>query len=109
VFLVNTGWTGGGHGTGGKRFSIPTTRAIVTAIINGELKDAEYENLAGFNVAIPKAVKGVDATLLNPRLTWQDQNAHDDNARTLIAQFIENFKRFDVSDLVKNAGPTLAT
>jgi len=107
VFLVNTGWTGGGHGAGGNRFSIPTTRAIVTAIINGDLKHAEYENLPGFNIAIPKAVEGVDSRLLNPRLTWQDREAHDENARILIAQFIENFKRFDVNDTIKNAGPTL--
>lgn len=107
VYLVNTGWTGGAHGAGGKRFSIPTTRAIVTAIINGDLKNAQYENLPGFNIAIPTAVQGVDASLLNPRLAWADQQAHDENARILIAQFIENFKRFDVSDAVNNAGPVI--
>lgn len=105
VFLVNTGWAGGAHGKGGNRFTIPTTRAVVRAIVNGDLKNAEYETLPGFNLQIPTAVKEVDAKLLNPRKSWSDVAAHDENAKTLINLFVENFKRFHVSDAVKNAGP----
>lgn len=105
VYLVNTGWTGGAHGEGGKRFSIPTTRAVVTAIVNGDLKQADYETLPGFQFAIPKQIPGVDSKVLNPRHTWQDPAAHDRFAAMLIDQFIENFKRFDVSDAIRHAGP----
>jgi phosphoenolpyruvate carboxykinase (ATP) len=105
VFLVNTGWTGGAHGEGGQRFSIPTTRAVVRAIVNEQLKDAAYENLPGFNFAIPLAVPGVESKLLNPRKNWANQAAHDANARVLIKQFVENFKRFKVNEAIRQAGP----
>lgn len=107
VYLVNTGWTGGAYGQGGNRFSIPTTRAIVTAIVNGDLHNTTYENLPGFNLAIPTAVPGVDSKILNPRLTWNDQSAHAEHTALLMKQFIENFKKFEVDDEIKNAGPTI--
>jgi len=105
VFLVNTGWTGGAHGKGGNRFSIPTTRAVVRAIVNGELKNAQYETLPGFNLAIPTSLKDVDAKLLNPCKSWANMAEHDASANTLINLFVENFKRFQVSDAIKDAGP----
>lgn len=107
VYLVNTGWTGGAHGEGGKRFSIPTTRAIVTAIVNGDLRDAPYEQLAGFNFAIPTSVPGVDSKLLNPQNAWSDKQAYNKFSKILMQQFVDNFKKFDVSDAIKKAGPHL--
>lgn len=107
VFLVNTGWTGGAHGEGGKRFSIPTTRQIVRAILNGELKNVLYEKLPGFNLEIPNEVPNIDPQILNPRKTWTNKTAHDTNARILIELFVNNFKRFDVGDSIRNAGPTM--
>lgn len=107
VYLVNTGWSGGARGEGGERFSIPTTRAVVTAIVSGQLKNAEFDVLPGFNVEIPKAIAGVESKLLDPRKSYNNLSAHDENAKTLIAQFNENFKRFNVSDAIREAGPKL--
>lgn len=107
VYLVNTGWTGGAYGKGGTRFDIPTTRAVITAILNGELIDVETDTLPGFNLQIPKAISGVDSQLLNPKNTWSNADEFDNSAQELISQFVQNFQKFDVSDEVKAAGPEL--
>jgi phosphoenolpyruvate carboxykinase (ATP) len=105
VFLVNTGWTGGAHGQGGKRFSIPTTRTIIRAIVNGELRHANYETIPGFNLSIPTEISGVDNKILNPIKAWSDEKAYRTYAKLLTENFNENFKKFDVSDRIRDAGP----
>lgn len=105
VYLVNTGWTGGAYGQGGERFSIPTTRAVINAILHGDFKQAEFEQLPWFNLAIPKQLSNVDSNVLNPRNNWKNPHDYDAKAKVLIDLFTENFKRFDVAPEIKNAGP----
>ncbi|MDF1653982.1 MAG: phosphoenolpyruvate carboxykinase [Coxiellaceae bacterium] len=106
VFLVNTGWCGGAYGAGGERFSIPTTRAVVSAIHSGQLNDIATDTLPGFNLAIPYAVDGVDTDLLDPRKSCQNAKDYQQQLNKLIGLFQQNFTRFDVPEEIKHAGPT---
>ena len=93
VWLVNTGWTGGSYGVG-NRIKLSYTRALISAALNGELNNVEYENMPVFNLAIPAVCTAVPSELLNPRNTWTDKAAYDAKAKSLAEQFITNFKKY---------------
>ena len=105
-WLINTGWTGGVYGVG-KRMSIHHTRAMIRAILNGELATAEFEADPTFGILVPKTCTDVPDNVLNARSTWEDKAAYDAKASHLATLFNENFKTFEegVSDAVKNAAP----
>ena len=104
VFLVNTGWTGGPHGTG-KRFSIPTTRRVVNAIQNGELDNVETKFIEGLNLNVPVHVEGVAPELLTPKETWDNKEAYEDYLKDLVQKFQDNIKKFDIREEIIKAGP----
>ncbi len=106
-WLVNTGWTGGAFGTG-TRMPIKATRALLTAALDGSLNQAEFRTDPNFGFAVPVAVPGVDATILDPRQTWADKQAYDRQAKRIVGMFIDNFEKFEahVDAQVANAAPT---
>lgn len=93
VWLINTGWSGGEYGVG-KRMKIEYTRAMLRAVLNGSLNDAEFINEPFFNLSIPTTCAGVPAEVLNPRNTWADPAAYDTKAKHLAELFLKNFQQF---------------
>jgi phosphoenolpyruvate carboxykinase (ATP) len=104
VWLLNTGWTGGPYGTG-SRFKLAYTRAFVTAILDGSLRNVKFERHPIFGLQMPISAPNVPAEVLNPRNTWKDKAAYDVKARHLANLFRENDAKFQISDKVRAAGP----
>ena len=109
VYLVNTGWSGGAYGVG-HRISIKHTRAMVSAALNGGLREVHYTPHPVFRILIPDHVPGVPPEILNPRNAWQDPTAYDQQANELARQFVENFQQFTaVRSEIVAAGPLVAS
>ena len=90
AYLVNTGWNGSG-----KRISIKATRAIIDAILDGSIENAEFVQLPYFNLAMPSALQGVeDASMLDPRNTYTEVADWDAKAKDLAQRFVDNFVKF---------------
>jgi phosphoenolpyruvate carboxykinase (ATP) len=105
-WLVNTGWSGGQYGVG-KRMSLKYTRAMVRAVLDGRLANSSFTIENSFGFSIPTTCPEVPAELLNPRNSWQDKAAYDRMAAELSSRFAANFKKFEVPDWVRQAGPAL--
>ncbi|AXH63337.1 MULTISPECIES: phosphoenolpyruvate carboxykinase (ATP) [Providencia] len=105
AYLVNTGWNGTG-----KRISIKDTRAIIDAILSGDIEKADMIKLPVFDLEVPTALPGVDTNILDPRNTYADKAQWDEKAQDLAERFVNNFDKYTDTPagaaLVK-AGPKL--
>nr|AUN37402.1 phosphoenolpyruvate carboxykinase (ATP) [uncultured bacterium] len=106
VWLVNTGWSGGGHGVG-KRIKLAYTRAIIDAIHTGALADSKTQQDPVFGVDTVVECPSVPSELLSPRGTWADGGAYDAAAKKLAGLFVDNFKKYEAgaSAEVRGASP----
>ncbi|MCM4166832.1 Phosphoenolpyruvate carboxykinase (ATP) [Arenibacter antarcticus] len=109
VWLVNTGWTGGPYGVG-TRMKLKYTRAMINAVLNGDLGLYCYDKYhihSVFGVAQPRECPGVPTSVLSPRATWNDDKAYYTTAFKLTNAFRENFKKFEsfASEEIRRGGP----
>ena len=103
AYLVNTGWNGTG-----KRISIPDTRGIIDAILNGDIKTAPTKMIPMFNFEVPTELPGVNPAILDPRDTYADASEWETKAKDLASRFVKNFAKYTTNDAGKAlvaAGP----
>ncbi len=106
AWLVNTGWTGGGHGVG-SRIKLKYTRAMIDAIHHGDFEGVSFTKDEAFGFEIPQSCPEVPSEVLNPKSTWADKENFENTKTKLIGLFTENFKKFEAgvnADILK-AGP----
>ena len=105
AYMVNTGWNGTG-----KRISIKDTRAIIDAILDGSIENAETKMVPIFNFEVPTFLHDVNSSILDPRDTYDKVSDWNTKANDLASLFIKNFEQYTDNDqgesLVK-AGPQL--
>ena len=97
--LLNTGWTGGPYGKG-DRMSLKITRALLDAALAGELDDVATVVEPTLGLRIPTSCPGIeDASILNPRDTWDDPEQYDLAAAKLKQMFQDNYEAKGFADL----------
>jgi len=105
VWLVNTGWSGGAYGVG-KRMKLSYTRAMIRAVLDGSLDKAQVREDPVFGLSVPTGVEGVPDAVFDPRGTWPDGAAYDEQAKKLAGMFRKNFEKFgETSEAIRSAGP----
>jgi phosphoenolpyruvate carboxykinase (ATP) len=96
AYLVNTGWNGTG-----KRISIPDTRGIIDAILDGSILKAETKKIPMFDFEVPTALPNVNPAILDPRDTYANASEWEEKAKDLAARFIKNFKKYETNEAGK--------
>jgi len=106
VWLVNTGWSGGGYGTG-KRMKLSITRRIIDSIHDGSLANAPTKKDPVFHFEVPTKCSDIPESTLWPQYAWPDPDAYQASAKRLADLFRQNFKKFEAgsTQAIIEAGP----
>jgi phosphoenolpyruvate carboxykinase (ATP) len=105
AYMVNTGWNGTG-----KRISIKDTRAIIDAILDGSIENAETKMIPIFNFEVPTSLHDVNSSILDPRDTYDKVSDWNIKANDLASLFIKNFEQYTDNEQGKSlvkSGPQL--
>ena len=108
VWLINTGWSAGPYGVG-SRIKLKYTRAMITAILEGELEKMDYEQHPIFGLMMPKSCPNVPTEILDPMNTWENKSAYISKSIQLAHSFHLNFEKFanQASETIIEGGPLI--
>ena len=109
VYLVNTGWVGGGYGVG-SRISIQDSREMIGAALRGDLKYARRQTHEQFGFEMITECRGVSSQeILKPWQTWDNVAAYRQTANRLAKSFQEKFDSTYIGNQeamqLRNEGP----
>ena len=106
AFIVNTGWVGATAQSGAKRISLPVTRSIIDAILDGRINDNSFQEDPYFRFMVPNTLSDIDSNLLVPAKIWKDQIVYRSTANDLVRKFQNNFDQYDLGDpKIRESGP----
>ena len=108
AYLVNTGWVGASAQSGAKRISLPVTRQIIHATLDGSIDSSTFEADPYFGIMVPQRLGDIDPGMLVPAKAWKDQNEYNNIAKQLVKKFQKNFEQYDLGDAeILSAGPKI--
>ena len=108
AYLVNTGWVGASAQSGAKRISLPVTRQIIHATLDGSIDSSTFEVDPYFGIIVPQCLGDIDPDILVPAKAWKDQTEYNNIAKKLVKKFQKNFEQYDLGDAeILSAGPKI--
>jgi phosphoenolpyruvate carboxykinase (ATP) len=86
---------------------IQVTRALLSAVLDGSLKNTSFRTDPYFGFSVPTSVPGVEQHLLYPFKTWTNKSEFNQTALKLVGMFHDNFRAFEtqVEAEVRAAAP----
>jgi phosphoenolpyruvate carboxykinase (ATP) len=106
AYLVNTGWIGAGAESGAKRISLPITRKIIYAILDGSINKSDFEVDPYFGFQVPLKLNEINSKVLIPANAWPSKQEYIRVSEALVEKFQNNFANYSIDDeKIINAGP----
>lgn len=94
VYLLSTGWVGGGYGETG-RMPLGLTRGLVNQILKGELDAVDTYRDEELGLEIPVAITGIPGQYLNPKLGFPDEQVYEERRQQLVEAFARTVAAFE--------------
>ena len=108
AYLVNTGWIGAGAESGAKRISLPITRKIIYAILDGSINKSNFEVDPYFGFQVPIKLDEINSKVLIPANAWPSKQEYVRVSEGLVEKFQNNFANYSIDDKkIINAGPKI--
>jgi phosphoenolpyruvate carboxykinase (ATP) len=95
VYLLSTGWVGGGYGNTG-RMPLHLTRDLVNRILSGELDNIEVRHDPELHLSVPVSVPGIPDEYVHPELGFKDKAEYEKRRQALkdaFAKVLDSFKQ----------------